>query len=67
MRQFIKKISLFLLFSTALSLNSCVITTHKDNGKHKGWYKNKKNPHNPNTTNPAPKNGKGNGKGNGKK
>lgn len=30
------------------TLSSCVITHKHDNGKHKGWYKNKKNPHNPN-------------------
>lgn len=26
-----------------------------DNGGHKGWYKNRNNPHNPNTTNPKGK------------
>ena len=25
----------------------------KDNGLHKGWYKNPNNPHHPNTTNPG--------------
>jgi len=33
----------------------------KDNGLHKGWYKNPNNPHHPNTTNPGhtkPKKGK---------
>ena len=36
----------------------------KDNGLHKGWYKNPNNPHHPNTTNPghAKKKGKPAGK-----
>lgn len=37
----------------------------KDNGLHKGWYKNPNNPHHPNTTNPG--HTKQNGQGNGKK
>ena len=28
-------------------------TGQKDNGLHKGWYKNPNNPHHPNTTNPG--------------
>jgi hypothetical protein len=35
----------------------------KDNGKHKGWYKNPNNPHHPNSTNPGNSKGKGKGKG----
>ncbi|MBK7133631.1 MAG: hypothetical protein IPH69_12660 [Bacteroidales bacterium] len=31
-----------------LSTTSCVVLVKKDNGNHKGWYKNPKNPHNPN-------------------
>ncbi|MER2996553.1 hypothetical protein ABS362_03295 [Pontibacter populi] len=38
-------------------------TTRKDNGLHKGWYKNPNNPHHPNTTNPGHTKGKGKGKG----
>ena len=30
------------------SVTSCVVLVKKDNGNHKGWYKNPKNPHNPN-------------------
>lgn len=43
-----------LVLSTGLMIgaNSCVIHK-KDNGKHKGWYKNPNNPHHPNTTNPG--------------
>ncbi|WP_161890186.1 hypothetical protein [Pontibacter russatus] len=43
---------------------------HKDNGLHKGWYKNPNNPHHPNTTNPGhtkAKKGKGAKGGNAKK
>jgi hypothetical protein len=38
--------------------------TRKDNGLHKGWYKNPNNPHHPRTTNPGHTKHKGNGKGN---
>lgn len=49
------------------SLSSCSITFKSDNGKHKGWFKNPKNPHHPKSTHPkTPSKGKGNGKGNGK-
>ena len=37
--------------------------TKKDNGLHKGWYKNTNNPHHPRTTNPGHTKHKGNGKG----
>lgn len=43
------------------NLSSCVIYK-KDNGRHKGWNKNRNNPHNPNTTNPGKPNGKPKGK-----
>ncbi|MDQ3109119.1 MAG: hypothetical protein M3R17_04415 [Bacteroidota bacterium] len=48
-----------------ISANSCTVRTYKkDNGKHKGWYKNPNNPHHPNSTNPGNANpGKGNPKG----
>ena len=36
----------------------------KDNGLHKGWYKNPNNPHHPRTTNPGHTKHRGNGKGN---
>ena len=35
--------------------------TRKDNGLHKGWYKNPNNPHHPRTTNPGHTKGKGKG------
>ena len=28
-----------------IHLTSCVVRVSKDNGKHKGWYKNSHNPH----------------------
>jgi hypothetical protein len=59
-----------LALSLAISLlgsASCLVVTPKhDNGKHKGWYKNPKNPHNP-ANNGTPGNGNGNGKGKPKK
>ncbi len=30
-----------------LNSSSCVVVPRTDNGKHKGWFKNPKNPHNP--------------------
>ena len=38
-------------------------TARKDNGLHKGWYKNPNNPHHPNTTNPGHTKKKGKSKG----
>ena len=35
--------------------SSCVVLVKKDNGKHKGWFKNPNNPHHPHSTNPAGK------------
>ena len=67
-----------LYIGVSVSLTSCVVVppvaVKKDNGKHKGWYKNTNNPHNANTTNPGhtksiakvDTKGKGNGNGNGK-
>jgi hypothetical protein len=40
------------------SMTSCVVVAKSDNGKHKGWYKNPNNPHNPNSMNPGKANGK---------
>lgn len=64
-RDIMKKMKItasFLIIS--LLFSSCVmITTKKDNGKHKGWYKNSNNPHNPAHENSG---NNGNGKGKGK-
>lgn len=53
-----KILKLFSVFvvSTGLMIGVNACTVHifkKDNGKHKGWYKNPNNPHHPNTTNPG--------------
>jgi hypothetical protein len=47
----------------AVNISSCTIThSHRhDRGKHKGWFKNPKNPHNPGHK-PGSNPGKGNGK-----
>ncbi len=46
-------LAFILCFFVAVFTSSCVIVhDKKDNGKHKGWYKNPKNPHHPATTNP---------------
>lgn len=42
-------IGLVFMFSTT----SCFVVVSKDNGKHKGWYKNPKNPHHPRSNNPG--------------
>jgi len=46
----IKLTSFALLITFFFSTTSCVVFVKKDNGKHKGWYKNTNNPHNPNST-----------------
>jgi len=33
--------------------SSCAVVVRKDNGKHRGWFKNRNNPHHPRTTNPG--------------
>lgn len=43
-----------------VNLTSCFVVLEKDNGKHRGWYKNPNNPHHPNTTNPGKSKGKHN-------
>jgi ABC-type oligopeptide transport system substrate-binding subunit len=48
-----------------LSQTSCIVFSKKDNGKHKGWYKNTNNPHHPNSTNPGKSKGNSNGNSNG--
>lgn len=45
----IMSLSVFLV----INLTSCFIVLEKENGKHKGWYKNPNNPHHPETTNPG--------------
>jgi hypothetical protein len=44
------KAILVLLFCLGFLFGStsCAVFFTKDNGKHKGWYKNTNNPHNPN-------------------
>jgi hypothetical protein len=48
---------LFIVICIIVSVSSCVAVVSTDaphdNGKHKGWYKNRNNPHNPNSTNPG--------------
>jgi hypothetical protein len=39
---------LFLCIFLASVASSCMVLHTKDNGKHKGYYKNPKNPHNEN-------------------
>jgi hypothetical protein len=51
-----KTIFTLLISASLLFTTSCVVVTpgvKKDNGKHKGWYKNRNNPHNPKSTNPG--------------
>jgi hypothetical protein len=45
----LKLVSILVLCAVVLfSVSSCVVLVKKDNGNHKGWYKNPHNPHNPN-------------------
>jgi len=56
---------LFLITQT-----SCQVVSDNgsgNNGKHRGWYKNPNNPHNPNTTNPGEGKTKSKSRGNSKK
>lgn len=43
------KIIALVLFCTALffSTSSCTVLVPVNNGQHKGWFKNPRNPHNP--------------------
>lgn len=48
----------FILLSALVAMlgTSCarvIVTPKKDNGKHKGWFKNRHNPHHPNSNNPG--------------
>jgi hypothetical protein len=56
--------SMGICFGLLFSTTSCVVVHKHDNGKHKGWYKNPKNPHHPSNTKTT---GNGNGNNNGKK
>lgn len=47
-----------LSFFFVINITSCFVVYEKDNGKHKGWYKNPNNPHHPNSTNPGKAKGK---------
>ncbi|MBC7695184.1 MAG: hypothetical protein H7141_07035 [Burkholderiales bacterium] len=70
MKTFKSLIALILFSVVFTSFSSCLVvrTTEGNNGRHRGWYKNSNNPHNPNTTNPGNgNNGNGNGHGHGKK
>lgn len=54
-----KQLALAVLCAGFLfSLTSCAVMVRKDNGKHKGWYKNSNNPHHPFSTNPGKAKGK---------
>ncbi|MGZ3899576.1 MAG: hypothetical protein ACXVNQ_04335 [Bacteroidia bacterium] len=53
---------IFLSLSLLVTTTSCK-SVKTDNGKHKGWFKNTNNPHNPLSTNPG--HGKSPAKGNG--
>jgi len=44
---------LILCFGLLVGTSSCLVITKKDNGKHNGWFKNPKNPHHHNSTNPV--------------
>jgi len=44
----IKTVIILLIFCTGLlfSTTSCVVLVKEDRGRHNGWFKNPKNPHN---------------------
>ena len=49
---------LFLCLVLLFSVSSCIVFLKKDNGNHRGWYKNQNNPHNPNSINKGESNGR---------
>lgn len=64
----LRLMNLVLLLATLAVVSACTISRKKptgvgkvvvvkearrDNGQHKGWYKNPNNPHHPQTTNPG--------------
>lgn len=70
MKLFRSAFAIFLVFALMLGSTSCLVFYPRtDNGGHKGWHKNRNNPHHPNTTNPGHTDnpGKSKGKGKGKK
>lgn len=67
MKIFKPAFALLLIFTLLLGSTSCIVFHPIDNGGHKGWYKNRNNPHNPNTTNPGHTGNPGKSKGKGKK
>jgi hypothetical protein len=70
MKTFRKAAILVLCMWLLIGLTSCAVfvtrndgkrvSDTRDNGKHKGWFKNPNNPHNPHTTNPGQKKDKPN-------
>jgi hypothetical protein len=48
----IRILAILMCCGILLNTTSCV-TVRKDNGKHKGWFKNPNNPHNPAHTSKA--------------
>lgn len=59
----IRKIIVIILCAGLLfGYTSCAVFVVKDNGKHKGWYKNSNNPHHPKSTNPGHSKGHSKGK-----
>ena len=61
MRTLRKIVAIVLCIGLLSGATSCVVFVKRDNGNHKGWFKNPNNPHNPMSTNP------GKSKGNSKK
>lgn len=51
MKLFKKLIIMTFCLVLLFSVTSCVVV-RKDNGKHRGWFKNRNNPHHPRTINP---------------
>jgi hypothetical protein len=53
----VKTLAAAILFAALFSNTSCIVANRTavrhDNGKHKGWYKNPNNPHNPASTKQA--------------
>ena len=68
MKLFRTAFAICLVFALFLGSTSCIVFKPKtDNGGHRGWFKNRNNPHNPNTTNPGQTGNPGNsGKSKGK-
>lgn len=54
--------AIIIVMGLLMSQTSCLVFHRKDNGNHKGWFKNSNNPHHPQTTNPGHTKGKSKGK-----